>query len=157
MDDYTQEALDYSLILSHDLMKLPTSRIGNTALINLFIRSSLKVPSITRLREYFTVHIRNKSALTEKPSKYKCREWIRFHNQLRFRPRYEDLVPFTQLQSRGIKDKRYVMYKILSYEVKNGINEPVRQGPGPRTVPVHAALYRLLSRKSKKPGFIFKN
>ena len=67
MDDYTQEALDYSLVLLHDLMKLPSSRIDNTALINLFIRSSLKVPSITRLREYFTVHIKNKSALTEKP------------------------------------------------------------------------------------------
>ena len=124
MDDYTQEALDYSLILLHDLMKLPTSKISNTALIKLFIRSSLKVPSIRRLLENFTVHIKNKSAVCEKPSKYKCREWIRFHNQLRFRPGYEDLVPFTQIQTGDIKDKRYVMLKILSYEVKNGINGP---------------------------------
>ena len=122
MDQRTQDSLDYSLILLHDVMKLPMTKIGNVELVELFIRSSLKVPSLTRLCEYFTTYLPGKSAICDKPKKYKCRDWIVFHNQLRLRKGYEELVPFSHKQRNSIKDKRYVMYKILSYEVKHGIN-----------------------------------
>ena len=122
MDERTQDTLHYSLILLHDVTKLPMTKLKNIELIELFIRSSLKVPSITRVHEYFTSYLFGKSAICEMPKKCKCRIWLRFHNKLRFRRGYEELVPFSTTQFGCIKDKRYVIYKILSYEVKHGIN-----------------------------------
>ena len=60
-----QKILDYSLILLFDHSFLPLYAIQNRQLVEIFIRNSLKVPSISRVVEYFDNHILGKSAIFE--------------------------------------------------------------------------------------------
>ena len=120
-DEKFPKILDYSLILLYDCSSLSSHSITNRKLIEIFIRNSLKVPSLTRLVQYFEEHIGEKSATHEGPGS-NVREWIKFHNRLRKRPGYEKLVPFTTLERTSVKDIRFVKYKILSCEVQNSIN-----------------------------------
>ena len=121
VNNETQSILDYSLVLLYDYAILPMTCIDNDTLIQLFIRNSLKVPSLTRVRQYFQEHLAFKSAIYEFQGG-RVRDWARFHNRLKTRPGYKKLVPFTRLEQDDIRDIRYVKYRILSYEVENNIN-----------------------------------
>ena len=117
----TQSILDYCLVLLYDYAILPMACIDNDTLVQLFIRNSLKVPSLTRVRQYFQEHLACKSAIYEFHGG-RVRDWARFHNRLKKRPGYKKLIPFTRLEQDDIRDIRYVKYRILSYEVENNIN-----------------------------------
>ena len=119
--EYLQKILDYSLILLYDYLSHSNDAITNHMLIEIFIRNSLKVASITRLVQYFEEHLGGKSAINEGPGR-RVLDWIKFHNALKRRPGYEKIVPFTVLDRCVVKEIRFVKYRILSYEVENNIN-----------------------------------
>ena len=116
-----RELLDNCLILLHDHATLPVTRIDDEALIKLFIRNALKIPSTKRLQEYFDKHVYMKSAIRENKGK-RVRDWTKFHNGLKVRKGYENIVPLTLKEQKSIKDARYIKYRILSYEVHHKIN-----------------------------------
>ena len=116
-----QKVLDYSLILVYDYLSLSTDFVTTDKLIEIFIRNSLKIPGITRLVQYFEEHIGGKSAICEDQGR-RIQDWVRYHNRLKKRPGYEQLVPFSRMERDAIKDIRFVKYKIISYEVANNIN-----------------------------------
>ena len=95
--------------------------IDNDTLVQLFIRISLKVPSLARVKQYFQEHLAYKSAIYEFHGG-RVRDWARFQNKLKKQPGYKKLVPFTRLEQNTIRDIRFVKYRILSYEVENNIN-----------------------------------
>ena len=86
-DEKFQKFLDYSLILLYDYSSLSSHSVTKRKLIEIFIRNTLKVPRLTRLVQYFEVHIGKKSATQEGPGG-SVREWFKFHNRLRKRPGY---------------------------------------------------------------------
>ena len=62
-----------------------------------------------------------KSAIRENKGK-RVRDWTKFHNGLKVRKGYENIVPLTLKEQKNIKDVRYIKYRILSYEVDQKIN-----------------------------------
>ena len=118
MDESLQSVLDNCLILMHDFVALPKSKIDNDLLIKIFVRSALKVPSTSRVQQYFTDHVMKKSAIANCTAKT-VREWILFRNTLRTRKGYETIE---KLNRRDIKDIQYIKYLILAHEVKYKIN-----------------------------------
>ena len=79
MDASLQSVTDNCLILMHNFVALPKSKINNDLLIKIFIRSALKVPSTSRMQQYFTDHVMKKSAIAECKAKT-VREWTKGNN-----------------------------------------------------------------------------
>ena len=114
--------LDYCCIMLYDRVDLGYMEISYEKLVELFIRNSLQIPSTSRVKQYFEEHIRGKSAINEIQSN-RVREWCRFHNMLkRQRTLYKLLIPLTKIEQQDIKDYRYVVFRILAYEIEHQIN-----------------------------------